>query len=180
MPAEKIVAGARVDEAGLASPTRCRDRRLQFRCLSTLGACHSKLGRWSQARRLFERARSIATADGERAEVALALADLGVIAKEGDFDLALERYCQALAINRELGLHEFNASSNLLAGLYRVQNNPGSVRADNGALARDNAWEWTLTLPDAAVTAVTEPGRLALLLAGLGTLAAASHRRRSV
>jgi len=90
--------------AGLLTAERCGDRRLQFACLATMGACHSTSGRWPQALPLFERALAIAREDGERAEAARALADLGVIAKkEGQFDLALERYSQALAINRELG-----------------------------------------------------------------------------
>jgi tetratricopeptide (TPR) repeat protein len=101
-----LAESARFADAGLASAERCHDRRLQFGCLATLGACHSTGGRWQQAAPLFERALSIARADGERGETARALADLGVIAKkEGEFDLALDRYSQALAINRELGRH---------------------------------------------------------------------------
>lgn len=123
-----LVQGVRVGEAGLASARLCRDRRLQFNCLSTLGACHSTAGRLPQAAALFERALAIARADGERAETARALADLGVIAKKkGSFDLALERYSQALAINRELGRHEAAA---------RCTNNIGVVWMERRDWAR--------------------------------------------
>jgi DNA-binding SARP family transcriptional activator/predicted ATPase/Tfp pilus assembly protein PilF len=99
-----LIEAARLAAAGLAGAERCHDRRLEYACLAILGACHSTAGRWQEAAQLFERAFALASADGERGEIARSLADLGVIAKkEGDFALALERYGRALEINRELG-----------------------------------------------------------------------------
>jgi predicted ATPase/DNA-binding SARP family transcriptional activator/Tfp pilus assembly protein PilF len=126
-----LTDSARFAQAGLASAERCHDRRLQFGCLATFGACHSTSGRWQQAAPLFEKALSIAQADGERSEIARALADLGVIAKkDGALDLALERYNQALDINRELGRHDAAA---------RCLNNIGVLwmERDAWAQARD-------------------------------------------
>ena len=126
-----LTESARFAQSGLAGADRCGDRRLQFACLATLGACHSTGGRWQEAAPLFERALAIAQADGERGEIARSLADLGVIAKkEGGFDLALERYSQALAINQELGRQDAAA---------RCLNNIGVLwmERDEWARARD-------------------------------------------
>ncbi len=72
----------------------------------------------------------------------------------------------------------FTRSGHLPAGLYRVQNNAGSVTVDSALRSSDSAWAWTLTLPDAAVSAVPEPGSWALMAAGLLMLGRVAARWR--
>lgn len=64
----------------------------------------------------------------------------------------------------------FSTNGMLQAGLYRVQNSADTVRANGAQALRDTAWEWTLTLPDASVSAVPELPTVALWAAGLAWL----------
>lgn len=64
----------------------------------------------------------------------------------------------------------FATTGQLQAGLYRVQNNQGSLRANGAQALRDTAWAWTLTLPEASVSVVPEVPSLALWAAGLAWL----------
>jgi hypothetical protein len=69
----------------------------------------------------------------------------------------------------------FDTAGVLQAGRYRLQNNTALLKADGGLLEHDVAWNYTLTLPDATISAVPEP-RAGLLLAA-GVLLLAWRRR---
>lgn len=69
-------------------------------------------------------------------------------------------------------------SGTLEAGLYRVRNNRDNLRVGSNNLAGEVAWDWTMTLPDATVSAVPEPGSAGLLVAG--GLWLAWRRRRAL
>jgi hypothetical protein len=71
----------------------------------------------------------------------------------------------------------WSRSGTLEAGLYRVRNNRDNLRVGSNNLAAAVAWDWTMELPGATVSAVPEPGSAGLLLAGMAWLA--WQRRRS-
>lgn len=71
-------------------------------------------------------------------------------------------------INQGIAWHR---SGTLDAGLYRVRNNRDNLRVNGNRLVGAVAWDWTMELPGATVSAVPEPGSAGLLLAGLGWLA---------
>jgi len=64
----------------------------------------------------------------------------------------------------------FDRNGTLQSGRYRLQNNPYDFTADSVPPSHDNAWSYSLTLPDAVVTAVPEPGAAALWLLGMAVL----------
>jgi len=71
----------------------------------------------------------------------------------------------------------FDRSGTLQPGRYRLQNNPYDFTADSVPPSWDNAWSYSLTLPDAAITAVPEPAGAALALLGLVVLGWRARRR---
>lgn len=66
----------------------------------------------------------------------------------------------------------------LQAGLYRLRNARDDVRASSAVLVYESEWNWTMTLPDATVSAVPEPGSAGLLVAS--GLWLAWRRRRAL
>lgn len=53
------------------------------------------------------------------------------------------------------------------AGLYRLRNNRDDARIGSSLPQHASRWEWSMTLPDASVSAVPEPGAAWMLGAGL-------------
>ncbi|MBS0445323.1 MAG: PEP-CTERM sorting domain-containing protein [Proteobacteria bacterium] len=73
----------------------------------------------------------------------------------------------------------FDRDGTLAAGRYRIENNTGSFTADGVPPTQDNAWSYTLTLPDAAIAAVPEPATAALWALGAVALYAGRRRQRA-
>ncbi|MCW5656500.1 MAG: tetratricopeptide repeat protein [Burkholderiaceae bacterium] len=101
------------------------------RCLVVLGACHSRRGQDHQARRFFERALAAARSANARRTVAVALGHLATIDKAlGDYDRALERSLEVLAMQRELGdWAGVAARLNMLAHLHQQRGQWQQARA---------------------------------------------------
>lgn len=98
--------GLAIARAGIELAEQCADRRALFRCLTNAGSCHAARLQWSEARPCFERTLDIGQADGVADEIATALNNLGIVAKnEGRYEDALACYAQSLAIERERGRH---------------------------------------------------------------------------
>lgn len=61
----------------------------------------------------------------------------------------------------------WESSGTLQAGLYRVRNNRDNARVGTNNMVHASAWDWTMELPEATVSAVPEPGAAWMLAAGL-------------
>jgi predicted ATPase/DNA-binding SARP family transcriptional activator len=119
--------GLTIAQSGIELAERCADRRALARCLTNAGSCHAAQAQWSAARPLFERTLAIGRADGVVDEVATALSNLGIVAKnEGRYDDALACYAQALAVERERGRY---------AGVVRCLSNLGGLHLSRGEWA---------------------------------------------
>ncbi len=117
-----------VAEAGIELAERCGERRALVACLFSAGSSYSIQGHWQRSAPMFERALSIARADHERPEIAVALLNVGICAKkDGRADDALSFYSQSLAIERELGRH---------VAAVRCLNNIGVLYMERGDWAR--------------------------------------------
>jgi tetratricopeptide (TPR) repeat protein len=120
-------SGLAIAQSGIVLAERCADRRVLVRCLTNAGSCHTAQAQWSAARPLFERTLAIGRADGVVDEVATALSNLGIVAKnEGRYDDALACYAQALAVERERGRY---------AGVVRCLSNLGGLHLSRGEWA---------------------------------------------